>query len=282
MKEERYVEVEGRSRRNDESTNNDDDDQSYYSYEDYYSYFNTYGYYNEDDFDVYATRFASWEEEREARRRAWSEFHKRQVKRGNDFRDGKATKESDICMFCGKNTAITKSKAEENGLDWEEYIESTKVEGFPGYFTCWACKSNHVSVLTEKKACSMFAKKLNIQISSDTGGTYNPIFKELRQNGRSFHHQPVTNLFEGETRNSEYYWYPDLEREALARGWKPRGDKKKSVPWQRKDISSSASRPLKKKAANVTPFTLSAKKRRKTDESDDDDRKPSAKPRKLF
>ena len=282
MKEERYVEVDlGRDNESDddesdvESTNNDDD-QSYYSYEDYYSYFNTYGYYNEeDDFDAYEDNFSSWEKEREARRRAHSEFHKQQVRLGNDFRDGKASTQSDTCMFCGKNTAITESSAEENGINWEEYIESTQVETFPGYITCWACKSNHISVLTEKKACSMFAKKLNIQVQSNYGqGTYNPIFWLLRRNGRSFHHQPVTNMYDGAPRNSVFYWYPDLEREALARGWKPRGDKKKSVPWQRKDMLTSI--------VSITPGTLSLKKRRKTDESDDDDRKPSAKPRKLF
>ena len=50
------------------------------------------------------------------------------------------------------------------------------------------------------------------------------------------YHQPISKAYEGATRNSEYFWYPDLEEEALAQGWKPRGKKKEEVPWERQDI----------------------------------------------
>ena len=79
---------------------------------------------------------------------------------------------------------------------------------------------------------------------------------------------------------------PDLEREALARGWKPRGAMKNEVPWRRKDMSedlvvhtSPAKKKTKRAAPMVTP-TPSIKKRQK-DDSDDGDKKPRAKPRKL-
>lgn len=249
-----------------------DEDFDEYSYDDYFSYFNTY--YREDEFDgdddAYEDDFVSWEEEREQRRRAWSEHHRQQLRRGIDYRDEKASARSVMCMFCGEHPAITEGKARINGINWDEYIHSTNVEGYPSYMTCWLCKTNHISVLTAKMACKKFAGKLNIQVASRrTGNKYNPIFWELKCDGRSFHHQPQTHLTDVPTHNSEYYWYPDLERQALARGWKPRGKKKESVPWRRKDrIATSL----------VTPGS-SSRKRRKRDK-DSDDRKPKA--RKLF
>lgn len=52
------------------------------------------------------------------------------------------------CMFCGLNTPISQdTAAEDNGLNWEEY------SAHPGGFliTCWDCKNNHVSVMSNKK-----------------------------------------------------------------------------------------------------------------------------------
>ena len=81
-----------------------------------------------------------------------------------------------------------------------------------------------------------FAKKLDF---TDTGGDH-PVFRKLKDDKRTFHHQPETNMVNGPTKNSEYYWYPDLEREALAYGWTPRGNMKNQVPWTRKDLASMA------------------------------------------
>ena len=197
-----------------------EEDQSWQTYEDFYAdydnYFHGYGYGDDS--------FYSWEEEREQRRRAWSEYHKQQKRRGKDYRDGKVTEQSVICMFCGERPAITEAKATQNGLSWDEYSESTEVEGYPAYFTCWICKDKHISVLTEKMACTKFIRNqvscLNVTAESRYG-EYNPIFWELRRAGRSFRHQPVTNMYDGPTNVSKYYWYPDLERIALARGWMP-------------------------------------------------------------
>ena len=94
---------------------------------------------------------------------------------------------------------------------------------------------------------------------------------QLKFNDKSFHHQPKTEYCAGPTRNSEYYWYPDLEMEALSLGWKPRGDKKKDVPWVRKDLSDETelvaqkppSKPEKKKHVSnvVTPEKRKRRKR---------------------
>ena len=66
---------------------------------------------------------------------------------------------------------------------------------------------------------------------------------------------------------------------------KSRGKMKETVPWSRKDMSTSmvtvSARPQKKKKAakrTVTPGSSTSRKRRRNNE--DDDRKPTA--RKLF
>ncbi len=61
------------------------------------------------------------------------------------------------------------------------------------------------------------------------------IFMELRSAEYTFIAQPRTDLYQGETRVSEYFWYPDLEAAALSSGWKPRGKMKGFVPWQPKN-----------------------------------------------
>lgn len=145
-----------------------------------------------------------------------------------DYRDRKAGPGEERCMFCGVEAPITEDSARANALNWDEY--SRDVEGYAMYRTC--CM-----------AIKKFGKKLDFQYTSHrTGNPYRP--------GRSFHHQPVR---EGKvTRNSRYFWYPDLEAEALAHGWKPRGKQKESVPWTRKDV-----------IMDLVPFSGGKKKRSK-------------------
>lgn len=103
------------------------------------------------------------------------------------------------------------------------------------------------------------------------------IFQELKHAKYTFTAQPTTALCEM-TRTSEYFWYPDLEKAALAAGWKPRGKKKESVPWWPKNR-------VKLKSAPTTPSTLattitpgsSRTKGTKRRRNEEDDRKPSAK-----
>jgi hypothetical protein len=251
----------------------------------WYRYYNDF--FHEYGFSDHEDEFEAWETSEEERRRAWSRHHQQELRQGRDFRDEKAKSGEPKCMFCGTNAPIKEGTAEAEGLNWEEYARSINIEGYPSYNTCWVCKTKKRSVLTESQACTKFAKKLDFHIQSRRTGTpYRPVFWKLKVAGRSFHHQPVTNMHEGPTRNSEYFWYPDLEREALARGWKPRGAMKNEVPWRRKDMSedlvvhtSPAKTKTKKAAPMVTP-TPSIKRRQK-DDSDDGDKKPRAKPRKL-
>ena len=79
----------------------------------------------------------------EQKRRACSEHHRQQLRLGIDYRDGIALPGAVLCMFCGEKPAIIERVALENGIDWDEYIESMNVEGYPAYNTCWTCKSNH-------------------------------------------------------------------------------------------------------------------------------------------
>lgn len=37
----------------------------------------------------------------------------------------------------------------------------------------------------------------------------------------------------------EFFWYPDLAREALAQGWAPRGKQRSEVAWRRNDSAPS-------------------------------------------
>ncbi len=161
-----------------------------------------------------------------------------------------------------KNKPITKEKAAKNGLNWDEY--SRGVEGYPRYTTCWICKDQHKSVLTEAQACMKFSKKLAFTAESKrSGNNYRPVFWLLKNANRTFHQQPAVSV---QTRNSEYYWYPDLEREALARGWKPRGAMKNSVPWDRKDRPTRetvSTPPRKRKTQDSTAAMVSTPKRKK-------------------
>jgi len=166
-------------------------------------------------------------------------------------------------MFCGKNKPITKEEAAKNGLNWDEY--SRIADGYPRYTTCWICKNQHKSVLTQAQACRKFAKKLDYTVKSKrSGNMYRPVFWFLKVANRTFHQQPFVPTVQ--TRNSEYYWYPDLESEALARGWKPRGAAKDSVPWKRQDRLTRATvstPPRKRKTKDSTAAMVVTQKRKK-------------------
>ena len=248
-----------------------DDDYDYYNFwqNEFFSFFRQsyYHAYTQSDDDE-EEDFHDWEQEAYERKKQWSQIHRQQLKTGVDFRDVKAKGKADACIFCGKNKPIKKKKAESNGVDWDSYVQSVTLRPGKdfGYNTCWVCKSNHESVLTEAMAKNKFAKKLK----------NSSIFMELRSAEYTFTAQPRTDLYQGETRVSEYFWYPDLEAAALASGWKPRGKMKGSVPWQPKNRKVLPMTLTPKSSAIITPD-----KKRKRPHNDDDDKKPSAK-RKLL
>jgi len=93
------------------------------------------------------------------------------------------------------------------------------------------------------------------QIKSSNGGLYHPVFWFLKLHEKTFHYQPNIGRL---TLNSQYFWYPDLEEEALERGWKPRGKDKLLVPWKRKDVGAT-----KKRANVVTPQRAQKQQRKK-------------------
>lgn len=247
-----------------------DDDFDYYNFwqNEFFSFFRQSYYHAYTQSDDEEEDFHDWEQEAYERKKQWSQIHRQQLKTGVDFRDVKAKGKADACIFCGKNKPIKKKKAESNGVDWDSYVQSvTPRPGKDfGYNTCWVCKSNHESVLTEAMAKNKFAKKLK----------NSSIFMELRSAEYTFTAQPRTDLYQGETRVSEYFWYPDLEAAALASGWKPRGKMKGSVPWQPKNRKVLHMTLTPKSSAIITPD-----KKRKRPHNDDDDKKPSAK-RKLL
>lgn len=235
--------------------------------------------------------FTNWET---TTRKQRSQQRYENVKRGCDYRNKKASSRSK-CMFCGKNKPIHKRQAEKNGLNWSEYSrEGRNKFGYPALKTCWACKNSHVSVLTRKQATTKFSvnKKQVLEGTKE--------FSSLRTMGRSFHHQPVTSYAEV-TLNSQYFWYPHLKEEALARGWRPRGARQLEVPWipknadvkllkppsrKRKETDQTASKTPKatKKPAIANVVTVSGG--RDTSQSRSEAKKPSAaskmRPQDLF
>jgi curved DNA-binding protein CbpA len=171
------------------------------------------GYGDADDDD----HFDHWHE---STRKAYARQRQENLKRGYDYRDSDFSERGEKCMFCGKHAPISQKAADASGLNWKEYTAHPE-----GYTTCWDCKNNHDSVMSKSMALKKFAKKLDFK------------WKSARLDGKSFHHQPVTNLTDRPTLNTEYFWYPDLEDRALAEGWEPRGKRKDEVPWARKDVS---------------------------------------------
>lgn len=179
---------------------------------------------------------------RKAKQRNYARERRDNLKHKYDYRDRKAgnNKEEEelLCMFCGVNKGISQVDAHTDGLQWEEYASHPA-----HYRTCWTCKNSHISVLTESMAQQKFSKKLQdvpktVKTTTEDGGEarHRAVFLQLRDARKTFHHQPRTGRFKEETRKSEYFWYPDLEQEALKLGWLPRGKKKELVPWTRKDV----------------------------------------------
>ncbi|CAB9521769.1 expressed unknown protein [Seminavis robusta] len=240
-----------------------------YTYAEHYSYWQDFFHHssdhqrsdrenqNDDNDDYFETTFDGWHER--ARQRARQ--RRQDIKDKYDWRDTKFKKRlqppaspknvmtttqqgeesytNGACMFCGVNYGIQPSVAEEWGLNWAQYVRHSSQ-----YRTCWACLKDHTSVLTKKMAMKKFARKLDPATMLENGQSYPApdFFRMLQRQHKTFHYQPVVKNEEGEmicTRNSEYYWYPDLEAEALRRGWKPRGSTKFEVPWQRKDRTLS-------------------------------------------
>lgn len=257
---------EGRS---DEGPSWYDYEYQHFWYNEFFSFFRQYSYDSNEEYGYSdeEEQFYDWEQEAYERKKTWSKIHKQQLKAGIDFRDAKAKEASEACVFCGVNEPINKANALGNGIAWKQYLQSTKPRPGKeeGYNTCWVCKTNHKSVITEKMAKNKFAKKLR----------NSSIFQELRRARYTFTAQPQTSLCP-ETLTSEYFWYPDLEPAALAAGWKPRGEQKDKVPWQPKHRSLKARTTPSALAVAITPGSSSAKtmKRRR---SGDDDKKPSAK-----
>eukprot|EP00961_Rhodomonas_salina_P195579 2640609-Rhodomonas_salina.2 len=139
------------------------------------------------------------------------------IKKGYDWRDTNHRGTEERCKFCEKRDAISEKEAGESGLNWEEYTSHPK-----GYRTCWACKNSKDSVMTEKQALQKWKAFLKAE-AVGRYGKFNPIFYQLKQAQKIFHHKPVTN---GPSKNSKYYWVPDLREEAEKRGWKPQGEKR--------------------------------------------------------
>jgi hypothetical protein len=92
-------------------------------------------------------------------------------------------------------------KQYESGINWNEYIASTNVDGYPSCNTCWDCKNKHKSAITQQMARKQ--KFVKVQLDST-------VFLSLKQEKRTLHYQPVTKITDVETRVSEYFWYPDL------------------------------------------------------------------------
>lgn len=236
----------------EEESEEDDDagDDSEFWYEAHFNFFHGWeGFYHEDFDDEDEEYFRHWYKSEKQR---YTRQRREDIKRGYDRRDQKAhgTDEEESCMFCGENQGIKKEDAESSGLKWEEYIQHPAK-----YRTCWACLRSHKSVMTKSMALKKFGKKLDYQIESSKGGLYHPVFWFLQLHEKTFHYQPNIGRL---TLNSQYFWYPDLEEEALERGWKPRGHDKLLVPWKRKDVGAT-----KKRAIVVTPQRAQKRQRKK-------------------
>ena len=175
------------------------------------------------DIKEYQVYFENWHREQTIAREKLLEEEKLAARISNDDSE----EEQVMCMFCGSERAITKHEAELYGLNWNEYCaHPDKLK------TCWPCKEANISVISEKTALLKFNKKLNTTTMSNTGFEYYPFFAFLESKGKYFH-QTVHN------KEITYFWFPDLEMEALSLGWRPRGKKRQQgVPWVRKDLSA--------------------------------------------
>jgi curved DNA-binding protein CbpA len=246
---------------NSYSANDQDDFRSNFWYSHFYHFFQrrwNSGYehdgdqssgYGDADDDDNDDHFDHWQE---ATRKAYARERQENLKRGYDYRDHDVSECGKVCMFCGLHAPISEESAKASGLNWEEYTAHPD-----GYKTCWDCKNNHISVMSQSMALKKFAKKLDFKLeSARTGREYYPVFFFLKLDQKSFHHQPVTRLTDGPTRNTEYFWYPDLVDRALAEGWTPR-EEKDEVPWVRKDTGIAYERAVVAKQTRKRNYTNS-------------------------
>ena len=256
-----------------------EDDLQYY--EDHLSYWHAY--FQRDrsssgDFEEFDDRFQSTFDDWHMSAKEKSEKRRQDIKNKVDSRDRKIYKKHAFdmpmiststddnwrpCMFCGVNYGISKSDAYEWGLNWDEYMQHEE-----NYTTCWACLNDHTSAMTYKMAIKKFGRKLDpknadhflLEFDSNRRGRIKPIFFDrLRVNKQTFHYQPKEkNGFHTKNlKEREYFWYPDLEHEAISRGWKPRGGSNDSeFPWRRKDLHQSVAKPV------VTPSPKRKKKKK--------------------
>ena len=77
-----------------------------------------------------------------------------------------------------------------------------------GRKTCFACKNDHTSVMTE----AMAKKKYKMLITDDD-------FFTLRNERKTFRQTPNVRGVQT-VRTSRYYWDVDLEKKGKLRGWK--------------------------------------------------------------
>lgn len=139
------------------SEHSDFDAWASWSYNFYYHFFSPSGSYrahfpgDEDDWCSF------FDQQREIARKRYQRMRRAQLRMGFDRRDSQAkSSNQDVCSFCGTKAGISFFHAMNNGIDWKEYASHPEE-----YKTCWDCKNNHVSVMTEKMAITkLLSKKL--------------------------------------------------------------------------------------------------------------------------
>ena len=157
----------------------------------------------QDFFDRFRTKEAQQTER--ARQRAEAK------KRGVDWmgRDKKAKAGDETCHACKQQTGINAKQAAKHGLVFREY----RAHPF-SRVTCWGCKTSHKSVMTQNMAMKTSWKAdggKGERLGKVLDG-HHEVFRQLRREKKTFHHQPVTDDIE--TRNSEYFWVADLQQHA--------------------------------------------------------------------
>jgi hypothetical protein len=190
-----------------------------YWYNAHYCFFQRAWEYDFGDIKEYQVYFENWHQQQTIAREKLLE----EEKLASETSNNNINKENHVCMFCGREPAVTKQQAELNGVNWNEYCaHPDKLK------TCWPCIEGSISVVSEKATLLKFNKKLSTMTMSNTGFEYTPFFTFLKSKVKCFH-QTIHN------NEITYFWFPDLEME----GWRPRGKKKQQdVPWVQKDLSS--------------------------------------------
>tara|TARA_B110000305_G_C19390700_1_gene614702 strand:- start:74 stop:985 length:912 start_codon:yes stop_codon:yes gene_type:complete len=222
-------------------------------------------------YDWFRDRFRKWDQrEDESFERDFGDAEEtRKLKRaegkctGKDWmdRDTPATAgDDDVCHTCTESTPIDVKTAKKCGLNYREY-ESHPESHPEKRVTCWGCKNAHKSVLTKTMAMNKSWKGergLGARLGKVLDGRHE-VFSKLRREKKRFHHQLVTGAVD-ETRNSEYFWIKDLQREAEK--FPPFPRKHKREVKKEKGQSAPSSPPRKKHAARAptTPVKKEAKR----------------------